>query len=80
MKPSFANTVIAGSLRDYHRAKAEAKRARAELVRIAVEHCGLPQDEAMKTDLATFLDGYLVGQGVTPGYRELPVSAEGDLE
>ena len=60
---------IADALRDYAAAKDDVKYHRGELVRIAVE-LGMSQDEAIKTDLVAFLDGYLFGQGMKQSWRK----------
>lgn len=49
-------------------AKKSVATTHTELLRIAVE-IGLPQEEAMKTNLLAFLDGFLQGAGVMPEYR-----------
>lgn len=68
-KNALRNAQIAGALRTYLRGKSELKARRAEMVRVAVTHCGLPQEEALQMDLCAFLDGFLAGQGVQPTSR-----------
>ena len=62
------NNEIANLLCDYRDAKNEVRELRTEMVRVAVE-IGMDQQLAMKRDLETFLDGYLVGQGVMQSWR-----------
>ncbi len=62
-------TEIADALRYYARAKNEQKRIRNELVKMAVNYCGIDQSEAVKLDIVTFLDGYLVGNGIIQNWR-----------
>jgi hypothetical protein len=64
------NGDIADLLADYRRAKNETSRVRAELVRLAVEEMGVPQQDALKMSLDTFFDGYLVGQCVRQSWRD----------
>lgn len=49
--------------------RTEAKALRAELIRLMVECCNVPQEEALSMS-ADFLDGFLVGQGHWPAYRD----------
>ena len=56
------NRQIVGVLKDYQRARNQAKELRVEMVRIAVEHLGMDQKDALQANLEVFLDGYLVGQ------------------
>lgn len=60
---------IADLLGRHRRNKAEAKEINLELVRIAVS-IGMSQEEAIKTNLSVFFDGYLTGQGHMPAYRK----------
>ena len=62
---------IADLLCDYRRAKADAKEYHAEMMKIAVEELGMDQADASKTDIASFLDGYLVGQGMQQSWRNV---------
>lgn len=39
------------------------------MVRVCVEHFGMSQSDAVKMDLAAFLDGYLVGHGIIQSWR-----------
>ena len=63
---------IADILADYREAKDRQRVAREDMVRVAVEILGLPQEEAVKADLYALLDGYLIGQGMTKAYRQEP--------
>ena len=65
-------TEIADLLADYRDAKGRLQSVRADMVEVAVDILGLPQEEAVKTDLYALLDGYLIGQGVSPSYRKEP--------
>jgi hypothetical protein len=60
---------IADLLAKHRRNKAEAKEINLDLVRVAVS-IGMPQDEAIKTNLSVFFDGYLTGHGHMPTYRK----------
>lgn len=66
----MTNADVAGLLRKYAAAKAHAKELRVEMLQVAVEDCGLTQEAAMKIDITTFLDGYLVGQGMLQPHRQ----------
>ena len=70
-EPELNNNEIANLLCDYRDAKNEVKELRTEMVRLAVDQLGLDQQAAMKRDLETFLDGYLVGQGVMQSWRHI---------
>ena len=65
------NNEIANLLRDYREAKNEVRELRTEMVRVAVDQLGMDQHETMKRDIETFLDGYLVGQGVMQYWRHI---------
>jgi hypothetical protein len=51
--------------------KQRAKNLRTELVRIAVEEMGMDQKEAKEMNMETFLDGYLIGQGMMQSWRNI---------
>jgi len=51
------------------RNKTEAKAISLELLQLAVS-IGMPQDEALKTNLPAFFDGYLMAMGHMPAYRK----------
>jgi len=61
--------VMADILAKNRRNKAEAKAISLEFVQLAVA-VGMPQDEALKTNLPTFFDGYLMAMGHMPSYRK----------
>ena len=63
---------IADVLADYRDAKERQRLARDDMVRIVVDVLGLPQEEAVKTDLYALLDGYLIGQGMMQAHRKEP--------
>jgi len=65
------NSEIAGLLRDYQQAKNKTKELRAEMMRVAVDELGMEQKEAQQANLETFLDGYLVGQGMQQSWRNI---------
>lgn len=67
----MTNLEIAGLLREYALAKNKTKEVRAEMMRVAVEELGLEQKEAQQANLETFLDGYLVGQGMMQSWRNI---------
>lgn len=66
----MTNTEIAALLCSYRAAKNAAKDLRTEMMRVVTEQFGLDQDEARQTSLETFLDGYLVGQGMVQPWRK----------
>jgi hypothetical protein len=41
------------------------------MLRIAIEELGMDQRDAMNIDIATFLDGYLVGRGMQQSWRDI---------
>ena len=49
-------------------AQKRRKEVRIELLRMAVK-CGLPQEEAVKTNLTDFFDGFLTASGRSPTRR-----------
>ena len=59
-------TYVADAIHDYLRAKDQAAAAKTELLRIAVEDLGIPQQVVARGDVVTLLDGYLRGRGMTP--------------
>ena len=59
---------IVDAMREHSRIKAEAKKINLELLKLAVA-TGLPQDEAMKTNLSMYFDGYLMALGHMPQHR-----------
>ena len=59
-------TYIADAIHDYVRAKERAATAKSELLRIAVEDLGIPQEVVCRDDVAALLDGYLRGRGMSP--------------
>jgi len=61
---------ISDLLADHRRAKREIAIIRSELIEIAVEELGIPQTEAIKTDLYVLFDGYLIANGIKQEYRE----------
>ena len=60
---------IADLLADFRHSKEMQREIRAELVRVAVEVLGIPQAEAVKSDVYAMLDGYLIAQGMRQEYR-----------
>lgn len=66
------NTEIADLLRDYAQAKRRVQELRSQCLQIAVESFGMEQEQAKKLNLETFLDGYLVGQGMMQSWRKSP--------
>lgn len=65
---------IADTLRDYAQAKRRVQELRSQLLQIAVEDFGMDQDKAKQMNLETFLDGYLVGQGMMQSWRTAPAT------
>ena len=61
--------VISETLAKHRRNKAETKAINLEFVQIAVA-IGMPQEEALKTNLSVFFDGYLMAMGHMPAYRK----------
>ena len=59
---------IVQALKDYRRATVELGECKATLIRLIVE-TGVPQHEAIKMRQNDYLDGYLMGFGITPEYR-----------
>lgn len=70
---SATNKKIADLLAEHRRLRAAAKENRSEMLRVAVEIVGLGQQEALQMNLETFLDGYLIGQGVSQERRGVNV-------
>ena len=66
---SATNNKIADLLAEHRRLRVAAKENRSEMLRVAVEIVGLGQQEALQMNLETFLDGYLIGQGVSQWRR-----------
>lgn len=62
-------TELADLLREYTRSRNTTKEIKADMLRIAVEGCGISQKDAMQTDLPSFIDGFLVAHGVTQSWR-----------
>lgn len=62
------NKEIVTALHEYYETRNRMKEIRANLLRIAVE-CGADQQDAMKSNVAEYLDGYLAGAGVLPVAR-----------
>jgi len=58
----MTNYEIVALLRDYKQMKARARDLRAEMLKVAVDNLGIDRKEAQRTNLETFLDGYLAGQ------------------
>jgi hypothetical protein len=65
-------TDIANLIAEYREAKARQQLIREEMVRVAVEVLGLPQEEAIKKSdrMESILDGYLIGQGMRQEWRK----------
>jgi hypothetical protein len=61
--------VISDLLAKHRRNKAEAKAINLDFVQLAVS-IGMPQEEALKTNLSVFFDGYLMAMGHMPAYRK----------
>jgi hypothetical protein len=66
----MSETGIADMLAEYRALKSELKVLRDDMVKAAVEHCGLGQEHATNCDIYAFLDGYLRGRGVVPAKRK----------
>lgn len=64
------NKQIADLLVEHRRLKVAARVVRTEMVRIAVAHLGVDQQDAMQMNLEPLLDGYLIGQGVVQEWRK----------
>lgn len=60
-----SNKEIVTKLHEYYETRDKLKALRGDLVRLAVD-CGQAQEDAMKSNVAEFLDGYLAGAGVLP--------------
>lgn len=56
------NVDIARLLLEYKQMRKDAQGLRAEMLKIVVEELGVSKSEAQRTNLETFLDGYLLGQ------------------
>lgn len=65
----MTNAQLADLLRKYSAARNLMRDLRGEMVRVCVEHFGMSQSDAVKMDLAAFLDGYLVGHGIIQSWR-----------
>ena len=63
-----SNKAIANKLHEYYETRDRLKKLRGELVKMSVE-CGQLQEDAMKGNVAEYLDGYLAGAGVLPVAR-----------
>lgn len=63
-----SNKQIVAKLHEYYETRDRLKGLRTELVALAVE-CGQEQQDAMKGNVAEYLDGYLAGAGVLPVSR-----------
>ena len=59
---------IKDRLWNYYLSKQEVKKARVEIMAIAVE-LGLDQKVALKIDVADWLNGYLTANGVESNYK-----------
>jgi hypothetical protein len=68
----MTNNEIGVMLREYQQAKILVKKRRVELMRVAVDMFGMSQSDAQSLDVAMFLDGYLVGQGMKQDWRDIP--------
>ena len=64
----MSNVEIARLLRDFKQMKKDTRDLRVEMLRVAVEELGINRKVAQHTNLETFLDGYLAGQGMTQSY------------
>lgn len=61
---------IADLLGEWRESKERQRVLRDEMVKVAVEVLKLPQSDAVKADLPTLLDGYLIGQGKRQKWRD----------
>jgi hypothetical protein len=68
----MTSTDIADLLARYRVNRERQKALKDEMVRVAVEVLGLPQEEAVKKyeRLEFILDGYLIGQGMQQEWRK----------
>ena len=66
----MSNKEIATLLRERDSIKNRTKDIRLELIKIIIEDSILTQDEAMKIDVFTFMDGYLAGKGCIQNFRK----------
>lgn len=71
------NRRITDLLAEHRRLKAEIKSNRGEMIKVAVEHLGVEQKDALQMHLEPLLDGYLVGQGVHQSWRKAGAEQEG---
>jgi len=60
---------IVDVMREHSRIKAEGKRLAVEMIKLAVE-TGMSQEEALKCNLPSYFDGYLMALGHMPQYRK----------
>ena len=60
---------IVDVMREHGRVKAEGKRLAVEMIKLAVE-TGMSQEEALKCNLPSYFDGYLMALGHMPQYRK----------
>lgn len=58
---------VLGLMRQYRAQKQAAAQLRGEMVKAAVA-IGMPQEDALKESLSSFLSGYLLGAGHKPAY------------
>ena len=65
------NEEIADMLCDYHRAKRDMKEIKAKMIRFVVDDLGMDQQDAVKMDIPSFLDGYLIGRGMQQSWRNI---------
>ncbi len=54
----------------YREAKNDMKVARDELLRMSVDITGLTQKEAVNCDVIAYMDGWLMGNGISPSHRK----------
>lgn len=63
------NNKICNLLYELRETQNVVKEVKADLLRLAFE-AGLDQSTALKINVADWLDGYLVAQGIVPEYRK----------
>lgn len=71
----MTNTEIVKLLREFKDTRSLMKQKRLELI-IAANSLGVSQKECTKIDIITFLDGYLIGQGMWPVWRDEYIKGE----
>ena len=64
------NNKIGNLLSELRETQNTVKKVRADMLKVAFE-AGLDQGTALKINVADWLDGYVVAQGIVPDYRKI---------